>query len=88
MRKGIGVENPEVETENYGHEFPLSHDPYLGVFNSYAWLYMKILNSLIAERCNDFLWEICFPVFEQMLLEGKGWKKMQLPMYLTLLQGG
>lgn len=36
MRKCIGMENPEVESENYGHEFPLLHNPYLGVFNSYA----------------------------------------------------
>lgn len=88
MRKCIGMENPEVESENYGHEFPLLHNPYLGVFNSYAWLYMKMLNSLTAEGYNDFLQEIGLSVFEQMLLEGKGWKKMQLPTYLTLLKRG
>lgn len=75
MRKWIGVENPEVESENYGHEFPLLHNPYLGVFNSYAWSYMKMLNSLTAEGCNDFLQEIPLSVVEK----GKGDKRCSCP---------
>lgn len=68
MRKWIGMENPEVESENYGHEFPLLHNPYLGAFNCYAWFYMKMFNSLTAEEYNDYLQEICLSVFEEMLL--------------------
>lgn len=86
MRKWIGMENPEVESKSYGHKFPLLHNSCLGFFNSYAWLYMKMLNNLTAKECNDFLQEIGLSVFEQMLLEGKGWKKMQLPTYLTFTE--
>ena len=78
------MESPEAESENYGHESPLLHNLYLGIFGSYAWLYKKVLNSLTAKGRSDFLLEICPSVLKQKLLEGRGWKKTQLPTYLTL----
>lgn len=33
MRKWIGMKNTEVEREKQGHEFPLLHNPYLGILD-------------------------------------------------------